>query len=195
MFADQYAVLNVNYPATSCQQYHVRFQQPLEWIAKYGSVTFNQFGKEFPYGGINEKGLVIEIMVAKADYENFDNRKAINELQWIQYQLDNAKSIDEVISSKSKLRISPIDQELHFLICDSGGNVAAIEFRNGAMVVYRNNHLPIEVLENDLYSKSLEKHRKNIECRFSTATNMINNYRAEIDGSIIDLRWREIGLA
>ena len=32
----------------------------LSWTSRYGSVTFNQFGKEFPLGGMNEKGLVVE---------------------------------------------------------------------------------------------------------------------------------------
>jgi penicillin V acylase-like amidase (Ntn superfamily) len=26
----------------------------LKWISRYGSVTFNQYGKEFPNGGMNE---------------------------------------------------------------------------------------------------------------------------------------------
>lgn len=31
-------------------------EKPVEWISKYGSVTFNQFGAEFPFGGMNEEG-------------------------------------------------------------------------------------------------------------------------------------------
>ena len=34
---------------------------PARWVSKYGSVTFNQYGREFPTGGINEKGLVPEL--------------------------------------------------------------------------------------------------------------------------------------
>src|SRR5687767_4966638 len=33
---------------------------PAQWVSTYGSITFNQFGKEFPFGGVNEKGLVVE---------------------------------------------------------------------------------------------------------------------------------------
>ncbi|MCD6376636.1 MAG: hypothetical protein J7L94_13990 [Caldisericaceae bacterium] len=33
---------------------------PVKWESRYGSITFNQFGKEFPLGGMNEEGLVIE---------------------------------------------------------------------------------------------------------------------------------------
>ena len=35
----------------------------LQWVSRFGSLTFNQFGFEFPNGGINEAGLVIEHMM------------------------------------------------------------------------------------------------------------------------------------
>ena len=35
---------------------------PAKWISKFGSVTFNQYGWESPSGGMNEAGLVIELM-------------------------------------------------------------------------------------------------------------------------------------
>src|SRR5688572_29038273 len=37
-------------------------ENPAKWVSKWGSITFNQFGKEFPHGGMNEAGLVIELM-------------------------------------------------------------------------------------------------------------------------------------
>lgn len=153
-------------------------EKQIKWTSKYGSITFNQFGKEFPYGGINEKGLVVEIMVADAEYPKLDNRPAVNELQWIQYQLDNSSTIDEVINSDKILRISKISQELHFLVCDSAGNTAVIEYKSGKMLIYRNKDLPIPVLENDIYSKSLNNFNKNVSCRFTTAAQMINDYKS-----------------
>jgi penicillin V acylase-like amidase (Ntn superfamily) len=36
--------------------------ETISWISQYGSITFNQYGKEFPTGGMNEKGLVVELM-------------------------------------------------------------------------------------------------------------------------------------
>jgi choloylglycine hydrolase len=38
-------------------------EKPLTWVATYGSVSFNQNGRELPCGGINEAGLVIEQMM------------------------------------------------------------------------------------------------------------------------------------
>ena len=37
-------------------------EKPLEWISKYGSITFNQNVIEFPYSGMNEAGLMIKQM-------------------------------------------------------------------------------------------------------------------------------------
>jgi choloylglycine hydrolase len=160
--------------------------KPIQWTSKYGSISFNQFGKEFPFGGINEKGLIIEIMVAPAEYPLKDERPAVNELQWVQYQLDNSQSIDDVVNSDKLLIISAISQELHFLICDRLGNSAVIEFKNNKMLVYRDYELPIPVLENEVYSNSLENYNNNISCRFTTAANMIKNYYPQKDNSIVD---------
>ena len=37
-------------------------ESSISWTSKFGSITFNQFGKEFPLGGMNEKGLVVEVL-------------------------------------------------------------------------------------------------------------------------------------
>ncbi|HVG42417.1 MAG TPA: linear amide C-N hydrolase, partial [Chitinophagaceae bacterium] len=78
----------------------------LRWTSKYGSVTFNQYGKEFPNGGMNEQGLVVELMwLSDSRYPAADNRPALSVLQWIQYQLDNCESVEEVIVTDKNLRI------------------------------------------------------------------------------------------
>ena len=104
----------------------------------------------------------------------------------MQYQLDNAQTIDDVINSDKLLRINAISQELHFLICDRNGNAAVIEFKNNKMLVYHEYELPIPVLENEVYSKSLENYKYNIRCRFTTAANMVKNYPTQKSHSIID---------
>ena len=72
--------------------------ETISWISQYGSITFNQYGKEFPTGGMNEKGLVVELMwLDETKYPSADNRPAIGVLQWIQYQLDNCTTIEEVL--------------------------------------------------------------------------------------------------
>src|SRR6266480_3041856 len=65
--------------------------RPAKWVSKYGSVTFNQYGRENPSGGMNEAGLVIELMwLDEAQYPKADARPTVGTLEWIQYQLDNS---------------------------------------------------------------------------------------------------------
>ena len=170
----------------------IRGEKLFSWKSKYGSVTFNQNGKEFPYGGINEKGLVIEQMwLQESKYPQQDSRPALSELQWIQYQLDNSSSIQDIIESDSLVRISSNSvATLHFLAADRFGNVASIEFLEGKMVVNTGENLKYPVLANCTYQTSIDykksKDKKegrafsgwteNSSGRFSTAADMIENY-------------------
>ena len=99
-------------------------EKPLTWTSRYGSITFNQIGREFPYGGMNEAGLVIEQMwLDTTKYPESDHRYGLSELQWIQYQLDNSATTDDVIASDSLVRVSFQSQApLHFLVCDKHGD-------------------------------------------------------------------------
>jgi choloylglycine hydrolase len=128
----------------------------ISWISAYGSISFNQYGKEFPTGGMNEKGLVVELMwLDGTSYPAADNRPAVGVLQWVQYQLDNAATVEDVISADSKIRIDENDTPLHYLVADAGGHVAAIEFLNGKMTVHKEKELPFPVLTNDTYASSV----------------------------------------
>jgi len=134
---------------------------PAEWTSRYGSVTFNQFGREMPFGGMNEAGLVVENMwLDETEYAEPDSRPAVNLLQWIQYQLDNCKTVAEVISNDTKIRIEspPASAKslarIHYLICDANGDSATIEFLKGSMVCHRGENLPFRALANDTYAAS-----------------------------------------
>jgi len=136
-------------------------ETPITWISKYGSVTFNQWGKEFPSGGINEKGLVVvQTMYIKTKYPDPDTRPSISELQWIQFQLDNFSTVQEVIDNDIFLRISNNSIPLHYMICDKIGTVAVIEFINSKMICHKGNELLFPVLANDSYEDSLIELRK-----------------------------------
>ncbi len=131
-------------------------EKPARWTSKYGSVTFNQFGREMPYGGINETGLVVEqMMLMESKYPTSDERPAISMLQWIQYQLDNCRSVDEVLATNEFIRHeAPIgESKIHYLICDASGKSASIEFLNGEMVVHRDSP---RALANNTYQQSIE---------------------------------------
>ncbi len=130
---------------------------PASWTSRFGSVTFNQYGREFPSGGINEAGLVVELMwLDQTVFPEPDRRRALPTLQWIQYQLDNASTIDEVIASDAKVRIGDAGTaRIHFLVADASGATATVEFLNGRMVVHRGDELPYPVLTNDMYQVSV----------------------------------------
>ncbi|MFT7624554.1 MAG: penicillin V acylase-like amidase (Ntn superfamily), partial [Myxococcota bacterium] len=71
---------------------------PAQWTSRYGSITFNQYGREMPNGGMNTAGLVVEVMWLRASrYPAPDKRPTLNELQWIQYQLDRFATVKEVV--------------------------------------------------------------------------------------------------
>lgn len=176
-------------------------EKPFSWISKYGSISFNQIGREFPYGGMNEAGLVVEQMWhQEAKYPEMDDRKALTELQWIQYQLDNAATVDEVIASDSWLRISfTSTATLHFLVADAKGKVATIEFTDGKMNVHTGSTLPYPTLANCSYETSLDyklkKENGNTESfaawtenssgRFKTAADMTGSWSPD-KGRIVD---------
>ena len=56
---------------------------PAQWVSKYGSITFNQYGREFPLGGMNEAGLVIECMwLIHTEYPHSDSWAGIQLPGW-----------------------------------------------------------------------------------------------------------------
>jgi choloylglycine hydrolase len=139
------------------------FDNPARWTSTYGSVTFNQYGRELPCGGMNEAGLVIELMwLDETQYPPPDDRPSVQNLQWIQYHLDRSATVAEVIAGDADVRITGDDQaSVHFLVADRTGACAAIEFIGGVMTVHAGDSLPAPVLTNDTYDNSaayLETH-------------------------------------
>lgn len=132
--------------------YGLRGNNQASWTSKYGSLTFNQIGKEFPYGGMNEKGLVIEqLWLSQSMYQDNKNQ-TISELEWIQYQLDNYATVDEIIIHINDLTIKPI-ATIHYFIADRSGNSAVIDFVEGMTIISRkqgNN----QVITNETYLSS-----------------------------------------
>jgi penicillin V acylase-like amidase (Ntn superfamily) len=130
---------------------------PARWVSRYGSVTFNQVSKEYPYGGMNEAGLVVENMWLPASaFPVPDARAPIPELQWIQFQLDNCATVAEVIATDDSIRIASTGSPIHFFVADRTGDAAAIEFVGGRMVVHRGADLPVPALTNDTYDESMK---------------------------------------
>jgi choloylglycine hydrolase len=164
------------------------------WTSKYGSVTFNFASRELPWGGMNEVGLVAaSMMLNAAEYPDPDSRPAIFAGQWLQYQLDNFSTVQEVLASDSKIRMAPNGPaKAHFFVSDMQGNCAVIEFIDGKMIYYNNETLPVKALTNSTYAESIEYWKKgqapNFDPfsslgRFITAADMVKAYdsKAPID--------------
>lgn len=129
-------------------------KNPARWTSKYGSVTFNQYGKDSPMGGMNEPGLAVELMeLEETRYPEADSKPALSSLEWIQYLLDNFASVEEAIQGAKRVRIGTTTP-LHFLLADRTGDSAAVEFLKGRMVVHRGERLPDRVLANSTYVES-----------------------------------------
>jgi choloylglycine hydrolase len=119
-------------------------------------VTFNQISREFPCGGMNEAGLVVEVMVVLTPSKaKPDMRPVITTLQWIQYQLDNYATVAEVVAHASDLCIrEQASVPLHYLVGDETGAAATIEVFRGKVVCHTGADLPVKVLTNDNYRRS-----------------------------------------
>lgn len=126
------------------------------WTSKYGSVTFNQFGREFPTGGMNESGLMIDALELKSsNFPDADSKPSFNELQFIQYVLDNYSSVEELNTDLSNIRLSPVGSLLHYFVCDIN-HCMTIEFIGKKIVTHLNEELPISGLANNTYEEHVD---------------------------------------
>ena len=133
--------------------------KPTEWTSKYNSISFNPFGPEMPFAGMNKKGLFIATtgLNYAGMYPAKDSRPTIDSIQWIQYQLDNFATVKEIINNINHIRISRRPYFQNYFIGDKKGNVAMIQPLKGKMIVYEGSDLPIPLLTNYKYGKSLKK--------------------------------------
>ncbi|MDP6565349.1 MAG: linear amide C-N hydrolase [Alphaproteobacteria bacterium] len=133
------------------------------WTARHGNVTFNQFGRDNPTTGVNEKGLMVSLMwLNGTEYPPADDRPAVGILEWIQYHLDRHANVAEVIANAETMRPTS-STPIHYLFADASGDAAVIEFLDGTLTIYRGDGMPIKALANSTYAQSLaafETYRK-----------------------------------
>ncbi|MEW5724637.1 MAG: linear amide C-N hydrolase [Thermodesulfobacteriota bacterium] len=172
------------------------------WTSQFGSLTFNQFGREMPHGGLNEAGLTVALLkLPETAYGPPDERGAVNNLQWVQYQLDTAATVAEVLASEGVVRIGGETAALpQYLVCDQSGACAAVAFLEGRMVCHTGLDLPVKVLTNSPYPEALAFYRKHQGlggtfpvpggddslARFMRAANMVAAYHPEAANSLVD---------
>lgn len=128
----------------------------LKWVSAYGSISFNVAGRGFPWGGMNEAGLVVSGMRdMKSEYPEPDKRFPFDAGSYVQYLLDTCGSVKDVIHANRIIRPVADDYKPnHYLVADAAGNVGAFEFINGKLAVYQGRNLPVAAMANIPYSRS-----------------------------------------
>ena len=130
-------------------------REPVTWTSRHGSVTFTLYGRDFIAGGMNEAGLIVEEASLASVYPPDDGRPGVSGAQWMQYQLDNFATVDEVLEHLDDLR--PDGEGMHHLIADSRGRCAVIEYLDGSPTVLRGGDLPVPAITNTACRKALDQ--------------------------------------
>jgi hypothetical protein len=128
-------------------------QVPAKWRTRYASLTLSQWGREFPMQGLNEFGLSGVVLNAPANYPSSpsDSRQFITEMQWLQYQLDNYRSVVEVEANIHRFSIQKINAALHLFFCDATKDCGLVEFQHGQAVMHR---IDVRAITNSSYEAS-----------------------------------------
>ncbi|MHB8874462.1 MAG: linear amide C-N hydrolase [Myxococcaceae bacterium] len=129
--------------------------KPAKWLSRHASLTFNQYGRELPNGGMNEAGLMMEVLWYEGStFPKPDERPTVSELQFVQWVLDNFASVDELLTHVEEVRVSRVYGAVHYLTCDKSGACAALEFIGGKLTVASGKGLVSKALTNTGYSDS-----------------------------------------
>ena len=129
------------------------YREKAQWTAEFGSLSFSQFGLDLPLGGINDQGLVVEIMwLNQSTYPNQKVLPELNELQWIQYILDTSATTSEAVDQSEKVQVTKYFAPVHYLVCDRSKECASFEYVDGDLVVHEN--VDVQVLTNSTYDSS-----------------------------------------
>ncbi|MBS0350265.1 MAG: linear amide C-N hydrolase [Proteobacteria bacterium] len=142
--------------------------KPLEWVSKYGSATINLAGPDHRVmpqavvSGLNQFGLSASILwLESAQYPSGSTQTVLGTSQWVQYFLDNAKTVTEAIELARHVEVEPTlfhGQKIlaHLMIHDASGASAVIEYLNGKLNIYYQKDLPVPVLTNTPYLESTQ---------------------------------------
>ena len=126
-----------------------------QWTSRFGSVTFNPFGREFPDGGMNEAGLLVqEMSLSDTEFPAGEGKRKMFMMLWMQYVLDSFETVEQVIQSASEIVLD--GWGWHFFTADKHGSHASIEFIDGRVVVNSGQEMPFPLLCNSIYSNELE---------------------------------------
>lgn len=175
----------INQPNMSKKAFLMDTGKVLSWVSKYGSITFSQGGAELPQCGLSQAGLAISSLNNNSmKYPKRDSRYALNGFQWIQYLLDNCKTLDEVEETVTTIQIIDLGVPVHYLIADANGDVAVVEFVDGILKFFKDEELPLPIIQNSFYTDMLETYYDSMndetgyQIRFAEAVNALNDFNS-----------------
>lgn len=130
-------------------------ETPAAWRSRLASLTFNQYGRELPNGGLNEAGLVVEVLMLRGSQaEPRDRRPVVTELGLVQYLLDQAATTAEAMALARQVRVVTAYAPIHYFVCDAAGACAVLERVRGRTVVTAGRDLPVRAITNSTYAAS-----------------------------------------
>lgn len=134
-------------------------EKPMTWTSQYGSITFSWIGMSQPTTGMNSEGLAITSLIYKDKANHISNNPVMGISQWKEYVLDTCSNVNQALATLSKVRIYTVSRYAsHYLIGDSDGNCAVIQFVDGKPKIYTGKDLPYPVVTDDLhYEKAIEE--------------------------------------
>ncbi|MGZ3683222.1 MAG: hypothetical protein ACXVCI_05185 [Bdellovibrionota bacterium] len=130
---------------------------PAHWISKYGSLTYTITGREFPAGGRNEAGLSVQALMFSGRFPTAaeSSLPALGATQWVQYQLDTAATLQDVIANAAKIR--PVSKSLvHYFVCDRQHQCAVFQYIDAQLKQFYGAGLPTPNLTNSSYADSVQ---------------------------------------
>lgn len=137
--------------------------QPLKWTSKYESLTFSQIGPDFPFGGLNSQGVVVEALwlASSGSPALTSGVPTVNESQYLQYILDTAATVDEALRLTKQLQIERVIAPLHYLMCDASRVCAVVEMKSQGLQTRLLQQPEDQVLENVPHELMVRKDSRN----------------------------------
>jgi choloylglycine hydrolase len=88
-----------------------------------------------PFDGMNEKGVAVGMMAVPRSEPPFDPaRVTVGDLEVIRLILDRAATLDEAVELMGTVNVKVEDPPIHYLVMDSSGRSAVIEFVGGKLI-------------------------------------------------------------
>jgi choloylglycine hydrolase len=141
-------------------------QEGLKWTSKYGFTGMNNATLPVITDGINEKGLVVGMLMfpGYAGYQEFKKenaQKTIAQFEFATWALSNFATADEVKAAVGGIRVCESGKvgklELHYTVHDASGKSIVFEYSRGKLHVFKN---PLGVMTN---SPTFDWHLTNLK--------------------------------